>query len=189
MEKQYYTIKEFAEINNITPDTVRQRIYRGTTKAEKFGKFWLIPVTETLTDNRHRKPSEFCYLPMDVNKKEEMIIRSNICHELKRLGEEGFLRKHFEEQTVQKLFRERRFFKCLYLMATLEHEFKKFTPAENPEYIKYKKYKFAAPVFPEGILVLSAITENKNYKKEALRDCYPEFLSKNIVEGDIYDAV
>ncbi len=189
MEKQYYTIKEFSEINNITPDTVRQRIYRGTTKAEKFGKFWLIPTTEVLKDNRHKKTSEYHYLPIDVDKKQEMLVRSSICHELKRLGDEGFLRKHFAEKSVQNLFREKQFFKCLYLMAVMEHIFKKFTPAENPEFIKYKRYKFAEPVFPEGLLVISAITENDNYKKEVIQNCYPEFLAKNIIEGDLYDAI
>ena len=132
---------------------------------------------------------EWYYLPLDVSKKEEMLIRSSICHELKRLGDEGFVRKHFQERTVQKLFRERHFFESLFLMAALEHVFKNFTPLENPEFIKYKKYKFAAPVFPDGILLLCAITSDEKYKEEALQECYPEFLEKNIIEADLYGAV
>lgn len=46
--KQYYSIKEFAEMMSVTPQTIYNRIYSGEIKALKIGKSWRIPTKKIL---------------------------------------------------------------------------------------------------------------------------------------------
>lgn len=42
-KKPYYSIKEYAELYSVTPQTIYNQIYSGNIKAEKVGKIWRIP--------------------------------------------------------------------------------------------------------------------------------------------------
>ena len=42
-KKPYYSIKEYAELYSVTPQTIYNQIYAGKIKAEKVGKIWRIP--------------------------------------------------------------------------------------------------------------------------------------------------
>lgn len=50
--EKYVTVKEFANLNGILPNTVRQKILRGSLKAVKVGRDWLIEKDAPYIDNR-----------------------------------------------------------------------------------------------------------------------------------------
>ena len=43
IKKPYYSIREYAELYSVTPQTIYNQIYAGNIKAEKVGKIWRIP--------------------------------------------------------------------------------------------------------------------------------------------------
>ena len=52
--ENYVTVKEFAELNGVLPNTVRQKILRGRLKAVKVGRDWLIEKDTPYTDGRFK---------------------------------------------------------------------------------------------------------------------------------------
>ena len=46
------TIKEYAGRHGVDPSTIRHRIQRGATRAQKIGRDWLIDEDEPYTDGR-----------------------------------------------------------------------------------------------------------------------------------------
>jgi hypothetical protein len=48
------TIKQYAELHQVDPSTIRHRIQRGSTKAQKVGRDWLIEEEEPYDDKRMR---------------------------------------------------------------------------------------------------------------------------------------
>jgi hypothetical protein len=54
----YYTLRVLAEAMGVLPDSLRQRIHRGTLQAVKIGPLWLVPAAEA-----HRVASNLTHLP------------------------------------------------------------------------------------------------------------------------------
>ena len=50
--EKYATIKQFAEMNGLLPNTVRKKILRGNLKAVKVGRDWLIEKDTPYIDGR-----------------------------------------------------------------------------------------------------------------------------------------
>lgn len=46
------SLKEYAEMHDVKPATVRQKILRGNLPAKKIANVWLIDKDQTYTDNR-----------------------------------------------------------------------------------------------------------------------------------------
>lgn len=52
---EYITIKEYAKLHDIRPDTVRQKILRGNLPAVKMGRDWVIDKNEPYIDLRRKE--------------------------------------------------------------------------------------------------------------------------------------
>lgn len=52
--KDMLSVKEYAELHGIRPESVTQRIRRGTTSAVKIGRDWFIEADEPFLDARVR---------------------------------------------------------------------------------------------------------------------------------------
>ena len=48
------SLSEYAKLHGVHPDTVRQKILRGTLKAEKIGRNWAIDKDEPYIDMRKK---------------------------------------------------------------------------------------------------------------------------------------
>jgi excisionase family DNA binding protein len=46
MQKQFYTVQEFAKITGLHPQSIYSMIYGGKIRARRFGAAWRIPASE-----------------------------------------------------------------------------------------------------------------------------------------------
>lgn len=53
--KRLLTLPEYAALHNVTPRAVRGKIARGSIKALKIGRDWVISADEPYTDRRYRE--------------------------------------------------------------------------------------------------------------------------------------
>lgn len=54
-DEDLISVKEYAEMHGVSPDSVRQKILRGNLKAEKIGRNWCIDRNTPYVDNRTQK--------------------------------------------------------------------------------------------------------------------------------------
>lgn len=50
----YISLTEYAKMQNVTNDTVRQKVLRGNLKAVKIGRNWVIKKDEPYVDHRKK---------------------------------------------------------------------------------------------------------------------------------------
>ena len=53
-EAEYVSLAEYAHMQKVSPDTVRQKILRGNLPAKKLGRNWCIRKNTPYTDNRRK---------------------------------------------------------------------------------------------------------------------------------------
>ena len=113
------------------------------------------------------------------------VFKSNICHEVKDIGQIEFIRKLLVSDDIQKYFDKGWQLEALYLLGMLDYLSRINDLPLCSKYSDLRKCKFAETIYPTGVLLLSEVTKNSDYKKHALEKAIPEFLRFNIVESEI----
>jgi len=113
------------------------------------------------------------------------IFKSNICHEVKSIGDIEYLIKIMKSNEIQDYFEKNELLECFYLLGMIDYLCKENNLPFNSKYNYIRQYKLEKQVFPRGVLVLASIYNNDEPCKEALKECIPEFLRYNIVEAEV----
>ena len=113
------------------------------------------------------------------------VFKSNVCHEVKDMGQIDFMKKLLINNDIQKYFDKGWQLEALYLLGMLDYLSRINDIPLCSNYNSLRKYKFAETIYPTGVLLISEVTKNSNYKKQALEKAIPEFLRFNIVESEI----
>ena len=116
------------------------------------------------------------------------LFRSNICHELKELGDIKFIIQTLEDDDITLYFSNKWYPECLYLLAMLDYISKENNVPICDKYDYIRKYKLDSPVFPASINAL-AMTTDKKIKEKAIKESIPEFRRYNIIEKEVRNAV
>ena len=116
------------------------------------------------------------------------LFKSNICHEVKELGDLNFIVKTIEGNYIDVYLEKKWYPESLYLLSMLD-----YLSNENniPIYTKYndlRNKKLPEPIFPSSILVKAAVMNDDSIKEEAIKNSIPEFIQHNIVESNIRDV-
>ncbi len=113
------------------------------------------------------------------------LFKSNVCHEVKRKGEVGFMIEILESGVIRDYFVQVRQKESLYLLGMLDYLSRKNEVPICSDYDDLRHYRFAEPIYPSGLLVRAEITQDESVKEEAIRNAIPEFMRFNIVENEI----
>ncbi len=113
------------------------------------------------------------------------VFKSNVCHEVKDMGQIEFIKKLLVSNDIQKYFDKGWQLEALYLLGMLDYLSRINDVPLCTNYNKLRNYKFSETIYPTGILLMSEVTNNSDIKKEALENAIPEFLRFNIVENEI----
>ena len=134
-----------------------------------------------LMEDVKRANTNLCINVMDTFE----VFKSNICHEVKDIGQIEFIRKLLVSDDIQKYFDKGWQLEALYLLGMLDYLSRINDLPLCSKYSDLRKCKFAETIYPTGVLLLSEVTKNSDYKKHALEKAIPEFLRFNIVESEI----
>jgi len=113
------------------------------------------------------------------------VFKSNVCHQVKDMGDIDFLISTLESDRIRKYFNRRWYPESLYLLAMVDYLSHENNLPICKEYNDIRTKKLAEPIFPLSIVMASTITKNDRWKENSLRCAIPEFLRYNIVEGEI----
>lgn len=113
------------------------------------------------------------------------VFKSNVCHEVKDMGQIEFIKKLLVSNDIQKYFDKGWQLEALYLLGMLDYLSRINDVPLCTNYNTLRNYKFSETIYPTGILLMSEVTNNSDIKKEALENAIPEFLRFNIVESEI----
>jgi hypothetical protein len=128
-----------------------------------------------------RKISEFVNVPIDelVYQKEDFqTFRNKLHHKIKSMDELELLAEILQQKEIDRYYRQDDVLKALYLLSTADYISRKNNLPFCMEYSDLRRKKLKKPYYV-GDLV--AWREDSN--------CIREFVSHNIYEGNLYDAI
>lgn len=117
------------------------------------------------------------------------IFKSNVCHQVKDMGDLDFIIDTLESNRIRKYFDKKWYPESLYLLAMLDYLSRENDLPLSREYNDIRAHKLAEPLFPLSVIVADAATKNRKWKVESVRDAIPEFLSFNIVESEVRNVI
>lgn len=114
------------------------------------------------------------------------LFKSNVCQELKALKKKRFLKKHLENNTVEKYFNIGEFEKSLYMLSMIDYVSNCEHKALPDQYENIRKMKLNKISVPTSLYIMM---KNKqiNYSSES-KKFIKEFYIHNIVEAEIDDV-
>lgn len=145
----------------------------------KIARVFGVTVDSLLENNKSR--------PMDYRCSFETY-KSNTCHHVKDLGDIDFIIETLEKDEIRKLYDRQWYREALYLLGMVDYISRINNLPMCTDYNDIRCHKLDKPIFPAGIVVSCAATDDESYKEEAMAKAIPEFLRFNIVECEVRDV-
>ena len=117
------------------------------------------------------------------------IFKSNVTHSLKELGDIDFLIKTIESDEITVYYQRGWYPECLYLLAMVDYISRINDIPLCSAYEKYRSMKLKKKLYPMGIIVACAVSDDENLKAQAELSAIPEFLRFNIVESEVRNVI
>lgn len=111
--------------------------------------------------------------------------KSNICHQVKDLGDIDFIMETLEADEIRKLYDRQWYRESLYLLAMIDYLSRINRLPICTNYNDIRSQKLEKPHFPAGIEVSYAATGDESIKNKAMENAIPEFMRFNIVESEV----
>lgn len=113
------------------------------------------------------------------------LFKSNVCHNLKSLGDIDFIIETLENDEIREYYKRHWYRESLYLLAMLDYISRINNVELCTRYDDLRQCKLKSIVYPSSILAICAAAKNDDAKKKAIKNCIPEFKRFNIIECDV----
>lgn len=129
-------------------------------------------------------------LNAELNKRPDFeLFKSNVCHNVKRLGDLSFILDIIENDTVMSYFNNKWYLECFYLLAMIDYLSRINDVPLCTRYDSIRKLKLPKLLYPTDVYLSARYCPDDMSFERALEDAIPEFLNFNIVESDIRNVV
>jgi len=115
--------------------------------------------------------------------------KSNVCHRVRFIGDLDFIIETLETDKIRELYRRGWFRESLYLLAMVDYLSRENGLPPCSDYDDLRTQRFQKPIYPSGVIALSAAVRSDEPKRESIENAIPEFMRFNIVEGDIRNVI
>lgn len=117
------------------------------------------------------------------------LFKSNVCHQLKLLGDVQFLIQELEADNIRSYYGRGWYPESLYLLAMVDYLSRiNGIPLCN-KYDDLRHAKLEKTIYPSSITAMAAASGDDQIRKEASTAAIPEFMRFNIVESEVRDVV
>lgn len=113
------------------------------------------------------------------------IFKSNICHQVKDMGDIDFIIDTLEMDKIRKLFQREWYPESLYLLAMVDYLSRENNLPLCDEYNDLRAARLREPVYPASVIAMSVLAHNEQPKKDSYAEAIPEFKRFNIVESEV----
>lgn len=142
----------------------------------KIAKVFGVTVDSLLENNEERSDDYRCSFET---------FKSNICHQVKDLGDIDFIIETLEADEIRKLYDRQWHREALYLLAMLDYLSRENSLPICTNYNDIRSQKLEKLHFPAGVEVSYAATGDESIKSKAMANAIPEFMRFNIVENEV----
>ncbi len=117
------------------------------------------------------------------------LFKSNVCHQLRRMGDIDFLVDTLDRDTIREYYNRKWYPECLYLLAMVDYISRIHQVDFCEEYDALRKLKLSEVIYPAGVIALCAAENSDAPKEQARENAIPEFMRFNIVESEVRNVV
>jgi len=111
--------------------------------------------------------------------------KSNVCHQLKKLGWIDFLIEVIENDTISKYWQNEWFPEAFYVLAMTDYVSRLHDVPLCNRYDYMRNQKLQKKIYPTGILLMSMVSNDESILTEAFENSIPEFKRFNIIENEV----
>ena len=113
------------------------------------------------------------------------IFKSNVCHQVKDLGDIPFIIQLLQSNQIRELYEKKWYPEALYLLAMLDYISRENNVPICKNYNDLRSCRLQKMIYPSSVAILCKAMNSDKPKKEIIRMAIPEFLRFNIVESDV----
>ncbi len=111
--------------------------------------------------------------------------KSNVCHQLKKLGWIDFLIEVIENDTISKYWQSEWLPEAFYVLAMTDYVSRLHDVPLCNRYDYMRNQKLQKKIYPTGILLMSMVSNDESILTEAFENSIPEFKRFNIIENEV----
>ena len=111
--------------------------------------------------------------------------KSNICHMVKNKGDIDFIIETLESDKIRSLYQKQWYPESLYLLAMIDYLSRENDLPFCSEYSDIRSVRLKEPIYPSGVIAVSALSRSDQPKKDSHAQAIPEFIRFNIVESEV----
>jgi len=172
------------------PHTTINDICSGKTRIEKCSAETLYKLSKPLGVSMENLIEESIKRGTEMEYRSTFdVFKSNVCHQVKDLGDLDFVICMFESDQIRKYFDKGWYPESLYLLAMVDYLSRENGLPLCREYGDIRAKKLAEPLFPLSVVMADVATKNSRWKTESVRDAIPEFMRFNIVESEVRNVI
>lgn len=117
------------------------------------------------------------------------VFKSNICHQVKDMGDVDFMLELLESDKIRTLYNKHWYPEAMYLLGMLDYLSRENQLPPCTKYDDIRKRKLSKPIYPIGVLMTGEVLKSNEPLKKAERNAIPEFLRFNIIENEVRNVV
>ena len=183
LQEKNMSVYRLAKTSQIPYATVND-ICNGKTRLEKCSAETVYRLAHALNVSM-----EELLAPCFIKRSSFEIFKSTVCHRVKELGDINFIIDTLESQDIRTYYNRKWYPESLYLLAMLDYLSRENDVPICDDYDDLRRCRLEKPVYPAGILALSAAAQNDAAIKEAAKTAIPEFMRFNIVENEVRNVI
>ena len=183
LQEKNMSIYRLAKTSHIPYATVND-IYNGKARLEKCSAETVYRLAHALNVSM-----EELLAPCFIKRSSFENFKSTVCHRVKELGDINFIIDTLESQDIRTYYNRKWYPESLYLLAMLDYLSRENDVPICDDYDDLRRCRLEKPVYPAGILALSAAAQNDAAIKEAAKTAIPEFMRFNIVENEVRNVI
>lgn len=117
------------------------------------------------------------------------LFKSNVCHQLKELGDIDFIIHTLENDTIRAYYNRRWYPECFYLLAMLDYVSRINDVPLCGEYQDLRQQSLSEVLYPASVVAAATVAGDERPKEDALRRAIPEFKRFNIIENEVRNVI
>ena len=117
------------------------------------------------------------------------IFKSNVCHQVKDMGDLDFLVHALETDEVRILYNRKWYPEALYLLAMIDYLSRENDIPRCTKYDDIRRRKLRKPIYPASIIITGEVMGAEDPLRRAEMDSIPEFRRFNIMESEVRNVV
>ena len=117
------------------------------------------------------------------------LFKSNVCHQLKELGDIDFIIHTLESDDIRTYYNRRWYPECFYLLAMLDYISRVNNIPLCREYQDLRQRSLSEVLYPASVVAAATVAGDEQLKDDALRSAIPEFKRFNIIENEVRNVI